>query len=66
MIAIIPNENIARVDFKLLRQISNLSISEIKQASSGHIVGELARIRYCSDEVYKLPLPEIEKDIKIH
>lgn len=34
MIAIIPNEHISTGDLKLLRQISNLSISEIKQASA--------------------------------
>ena len=33
MIAIIPNENISTGDLKTLRQISNLSISEIKDAA---------------------------------
>lgn len=34
MIVIIPNENISTGDLKLLRQISNLSISEIRQAAT--------------------------------
>lgn len=34
MIVIIPNENITTEDLKLMRQISNLSISEIRQAAT--------------------------------